>query len=114
MEYNYRIGLVVFLINVTIIICCTVGSYYRFHSAVNAQTKREADQHFLVLLCFLTFLVANSFALYTGYKAYILNPSLIRSDLIIYRLADRSAMLLVSIGLMLLGRSIKGVFKHEE
>lgn len=114
MEYNYRMGIVVLVINITVILCCSIGSYFRFKSAIHAKTKLEADQHFIILLCFLTFLVANSIALYTGYVAFIDKPSMVRSELVQFRLADRSAMLVVSILMIVWGWRIKGVLKDEE
>jgi len=107
-------GLVIFAINICILISCGLGAYFRLHSAIDAKTKKEADFHFSLLLAMIAYFIANAFAFYTGYKAYILYPSDVRSDILPYRLADRSIMLFVSIILILVGRAIKGVFKHEE
>lgn len=114
MEYNYNMGLIIFIINVAILISCSIGIYFRFHSAVQAETKKETDFHFALLLAMVAFFIANVFAFYTGYKAYIISPSNVRSDIIPYRLADRSIMLFVSVILLFVGKLIRGVFKEEE
>lgn len=106
MEYNYRIGIALMVINVATLIICSIGAYLRFNASIKAETKREADQHFILLMVFLAFLSGNLFAFYTGYKAYVLDTSIIRSDIILQRLIDRSCMLSVSILLTWGGRLI--------
>lgn len=99
-DYKATIGIVICLINVLTLFILSANIFKCYVSAVNTdrvKNKGDVDFYFLQLIFSLAFFFANTMALYTGYKAYILNPQMVMQDIIDYRFADRFTMLCVSV-----------------
>jgi len=101
-EFKTVIGISITAINLlTLVILCTniVKCYNRASDITKAIKKVDVDFYFLQMFISLIFFFANGIALYTGFMAYIIHPSLVMDDIVMYRFADRFGMFLVSIGM---------------
>ena len=105
-EFNFTIGIMLLLLNSSIILTLVFGAFYRLKSVQDSEHKNELDINFMVLLVSLVFLFSNSFAFYTGYKYYIINGGISDPDILMARLVDRAGMLAVAILLIFIGKNI--------
>lgn len=105
-EFNFTMGVILLILNSTILISSLVNIIYRFKAVKTITTVKDLDINYMLLFTSLVFLFANSFAFYSGYKYYIKDGNTIAQDIIVLRLVDRVSMLVVSIILLLTGKNI--------
>lgn len=114
-EFNFTIGIMLLLLNSSIILSLIFGVVYRLKSQQRIKRLRDFDMNFLVLFASAVFLFASCFAFYTGYKYYIINGGISDKDIIVARFVDRTAMLVVSVLFILMGRNIsKNITENED
>lgn len=99
-DYKITVGIVLMLINTSILILLGYNIVKCYLKAVNitkVDKKSQLDFYFMEIFASMVFLFANIMALYTGYKSYILNPQMVMFDIVNYRIMDRVGMLIVAI-----------------
>lgn len=99
-EYRNIIGIVITFTNIGTLALLAYNFYRCYVRAIDidkVKGKNDLDFYFMQMFITMVFFFANSMALYTGYMAYIVNPRLVLTDIINFRLADRLGMFLVAI-----------------
>lgn len=97
------IGLVITLLNVSILFLLSYNLVKCYLCATNidkAQSKTDVDFYFLQMLATMIFFIANAIALYTGILSFLIKPYTQLTDIVWWRLLDRTGMLATSIVLI--------------
>jgi len=101
------IGIIIAGMNILILILLISNIYLSYRKASDidkAVSADDVDFYFMQMFNSMVFFVANAIATYTGIIAFIVHPYLTLDSIVMWRLADRFAMLCTAIMLILIRR----------